>query len=245
MVTMHTALIPFPKPPLAARKCDVFPEFQQPLLSLVQFCDTVFTATLNSYIVQLTKDGIATLSETRYHTNGIYFIPLQVYSNSPPSPLPTTFQPEMSALTRAAHIPLQAYIFVNSMYHMNTLTALVKFLHSSCFSPVVDTWYKAIDEVYFATWPGLTSSLVRKHLPKSIDMAKFHLRLAHQHVWSTSSQTLLTPSPHTIHQPMMTAGILHTKNPARENLVCMQPIEISGQFFFRSDRQIPQFLNQG
>ena len=78
---------------------------------------------------------------------------------------------------------------------MNTLTDLVQFLHRACFIPVVDTWYKAIDAGYFTTWPGLTSKLVRKHLPMSIEMAKGHLRLAHQHIRSTRNQPTLTPPP--------------------------------------------------
>ena len=127
MVAMNTSLLTFPQPPLSDRKCDVFMALQQPLLSLDQFCNAGFTATLDSETVQLTKDGITTLSGTRDHTNGLYFIPLQGYPTSTPSPLLTTCQPEMSALTSAAHTPLQAYVFSNSRYHMNTLPALVQF----------------------------------------------------------------------------------------------------------------------
>ena len=150
----------YPTPPLAARKCDVFPALQQPLLSLGQFCDAGFTATLNSETVLLTKDGSTTLSGTRGHNNGLYFIPLQGYPTSTSSPLLTKFQPEMSALTSAAHTRPQAYVFANSAYHMNTLPALVQFLHRACFISVVDTWCKDIDAGYFSTWPGLTSNLL-------------------------------------------------------------------------------------
>ena len=190
MVATRTALLSFPQPPLADRKCDVLPELQQPLLSLGQFCDAGFTSTLDSETFQLTKDGIATLSGTRDHTNGLYFIPLQGYPTSTTSPLLTTCQQAMSTLTSAARTPLQAYVFVNSAYQMNTLHALVQFLQRACFSPVVDTWCKSIDAGAFATWSGLTSKLVRKHLPKSIDRAKGHLRLSHQHIHSTSVQPL-------------------------------------------------------
>ena len=89
----------------------------------------------------------------------------------------------MYALTSAAHTPLQAYVFANSVYHMNTLPALVHFLHRVCFSPVVYTWCNAIGVVYFTTWSGLTSRLVSKHLPKSIETANDHLRLSLQHAW--------------------------------------------------------------
>ena len=110
MVATHTALLPFPQLPISARKCDVSSALQQPLLFLGQFCNAGFTATLDSYTVQLTKYGIATLLGTRDHTNGLYFIPLQGYPTSTPFPLITTCQPEMSALTSAFHTPLQAYV---------------------------------------------------------------------------------------------------------------------------------------
>ena len=90
----HTALLPFPQLLLAARQCDVFPALQQPLLSLGQFCDTEFTTTLTSETVLLTKDGSTALSGTRYHNNGIYFIPIKGYPDSTSSPLLTTFQPD-------------------------------------------------------------------------------------------------------------------------------------------------------
>ena len=71
MVATYTALLPFPQHPLSARKFDVFPALQQPLLSLGQLCDAGFTATLNSETVLLTKDSSTTLSGTRYHNNGL------------------------------------------------------------------------------------------------------------------------------------------------------------------------------
>ena len=80
----------------------------------------------------------------------------------------------MEALTSAAHTHTQAYVFANSVYHMNTLPALVQFLYRACFSPVVDASYKAR--------PGLTSKLVHKHLPASIETAKGHFRIDRQHV---------------------------------------------------------------
>ena len=112
-VATHTAILYFPKIPLPARKCDLFLALQQPLLSLCHLCDAGFAATLDSETVQITKDSIATLSNTRYHTNGLYFTPLQGYPDSTPSPLLTTCQLAMSAPTSAAHTPLQAYIFAN------------------------------------------------------------------------------------------------------------------------------------
>ena len=59
---------------------------------------------------------------------------------------------------------------------MITKADLVQYLYQCAFSPVVHTWTKAIDAGFFDTWPGLTSEMVRKHLPKSLATAKGHLK---------------------------------------------------------------------
>ena len=128
---------------------------------------------------------------------------------------------------------------------MSTLPTLVQFLHRACFIPVVDTWCKSINAGYFTTCPGLTSKLVRKHLPASIETAKGQLRLTHQHVRSTRDQPARTPPPQLIHQPMMTAGILQWENPARENLVCMRPVDVSGQIFSDQTGRFPRVSSRG
>ena len=151
----------------------------------------------------------------------------------------------MSALTSAAHTHPQAYVFANSAYHTNTLPALVQFLHRACFRPVVDTWCKTIDAGYFATWPGLTSKLLRKHIPTSIETAKGHLRIARQHIRSTRNQPTLTHPPQSIHQPITTEGILHTENSARENLVCMRLVKVSGQICSDQTGRFPIFSSRG
>ena len=63
----------------------------------------------------------------------------------------------------------------NNVYHTDTMHELIQFLHAACGNPVPSTWIKATDAGHFATWPGLTSDNVRKHLPKSLATAKGHL----------------------------------------------------------------------
>ena len=78
---------------------------------------------------------------------------------------------------------------------MRTLPALIQFLHRTCFSPVVDTWCKAIGVGYLTIWPGLTSKLFHKHLPAAIETYKSHLRITRQHVRSTRDHPTRTPPP--------------------------------------------------
>ena len=109
----------------------------------------------------------------------------------------------------------------------------------------MDTWCKAIDAGSFTTWPGLTSKLVRKHLPASIETAKGHFRLVCQLILSTRNQPTLTQPPHPIHQPMTTVGILHSENPGQENLVCMRPVDMSGQISLDQTVSLPRVSIRG
>ena len=57
MQSTHTALLPFPQLPLAARRAHVFPALpEKALLSIGQFCDSKFTAVFHDGQVQLSND---------------------------------------------------------------------------------------------------------------------------------------------------------------------------------------------
>ena len=53
------------------------------------------------------------------------------------------------------------------------------------------TWTKAIENGQYITWPGLTSKLVRKHLPLSEETTLGHLHLLRQGI----RQTATDPTP--------------------------------------------------
>ena len=151
MHSTHTALLPFPQLPLAARRAHVFPALQnKALLSIGQFCDSNFTAVFHDIQVNLIND-YTTITGQRDPSTGLYYIDL-------PKPPPGA--------------PREVCPFACSAYEMKTKADLVQYLHLCDFSPVVHTWTKAIDAGYLATWPDLTSELVRKHLPKLLATAK-------------------------------------------------------------------------
>ena len=62
---------------------------------------------------------------------------------------------------------------------------------SSCsyVSPIIDTLVKAIDKNYFLGWPGLTSKLIKKHLPPSIATESGHMRQEKYGLQSTKLPT--------------------------------------------------------
>ena len=65
---------------------------------------------------------------------------------------------------------------------------MATFLHAACFSPVLSTLNKAIDNGHFNTWPGISNNLMKKHLPPSIASAKGHLNQERQGIQSTKSE---------------------------------------------------------
>jgi hypothetical protein len=85
----------------------------------------------------------------------------------------------------------------HSVYECTNKRDLVQFLHASAFSPMQETWLKAIRVGHFATWPGLTEDLVRKHLPKEIATVKGHLSQRRKNTRSTTT-TIATPAPEAI-----------------------------------------------
>ena len=82
-------------------------------------------------------------------------------------------------------------MLMNNVYKITKATELVKFLHAAAGFPVTDTWVKAICNNQFATWPGLTSALVYKNLPKSDETVKGHLKQQRQNVRSTKENDTL------------------------------------------------------
>jgi hypothetical protein len=167
MAATHTGLLPdngiLPPLSVLARRAHVFPSMtNNPLLCIGQFCDDGYDAMFTSNAVLLSKQGHTFSIGTRNPINGLWTVDLSNNTKSLARHTPT-------ALTLC--LPL-----VNSAQNMKTLPHLVQYLHRACFSPVIKTWTQAIDAGFFTTWPGLTSALVRKHLPKYVATAKGHLR---------------------------------------------------------------------
>jgi hypothetical protein len=63
----------------------------------------------------------------------------------------------------------------HNVYAQKSIQATIKYLHACCFSPVTDTWLKAIQNGHFATWPSVTVENVRKYLPKYDATSKGHI----------------------------------------------------------------------
>ena len=118
---------------------------------------------------------------------------------------------------------------------MTTNAELVQYLHRCAFSPVVHTWTKAINAGYFAIWPGLTSELVRKHLPKLLATAKGHLKQDRQNIRSTKPSIATAP---------LVLPIQHAP-PARSHQVFVTTVELTGKFSTDQTGRLPVTSSRG
>jgi hypothetical protein len=195
MRSTHTALLPFPEMSLAARQSTVFPALgNRALLSIGQFCDDGFDVNFTSSDVRISKNDTL-ISGQRDSRDGLYYIDLastDAVHSRVPRPISTPSLPTLSIKSAALNA-----------YAMTTKRDLILYLHRAAFSPVVSTWTEAINAGFFTTWPGLTSDLVRKHLPKFLATAKGHLKQSPKNLRSTKVQPapLISDEPCTRTQP--------------------------------------------
>ena len=91
----------------------------------------------------------------------------------------------------------------------------------------MSSWTTAITAGFFITWTGLTSALVRKHLPTSIATAKGHLRQDQQNVQSTKNTSPATTVPN---PPVMTTPTLPLQEETvQTKMASLQTIELTGK----------------
>jgi hypothetical protein len=84
--------------------------------------------------------------------------------------------------------------FLHNVYEQKSIQDTITYLHACCFSPVQDTWLKAIKNGHCSTWPSVTVENVRKYLPKSDAMVKGHMNQIRQHIGSTQT-AVAEPTP--------------------------------------------------
>jgi hypothetical protein len=159
-----TGTLPGPGLPLSTCRAHVFPSLQShSLLSIDQLCDHGCKAVFTHNVVTITRDDLVLLTGTRSSAiNGIWTL-------DPLDPTTTPAAAPSSPITGS----------VNAMFHTtlahDTVANRIAFYHASLFSPSLSTWCHAIDAGHLPTWPGLTSSAVRKYPPQSIPMHQGHL----------------------------------------------------------------------
>jgi hypothetical protein len=174
----HTGTLPVPGLPVSACRAHIFPYLKShSLLSIGQLCDHGCKAVFTHTGVTITRDDIVLLTGTKSDaTNGLWTL-------DPVRPSTTPLTLSSTPITGS----------VNAMFHTtlahDTIVNRIAFYHASLFSPSLSIWCQAIDDGHFPTWPGLTSSAVRKYPPQSVPMHQGHLDQLRANIRSTRPPT--------------------------------------------------------
>jgi hypothetical protein len=177
MQSTHTADLDLPFLPIAARRAHIFPNLASgSLISMGQFCDSDCKIVLDKKFIHIHHKGKLVLQGTRSPVTRLWHLHLPAFS-APSNTPPLSTTPSHCA---------------NAILPSGDLTSRIAFYHAALFSPTVSTWCKAIDSGFLTTWPELTSTQVRKHLPPSEATIKGHLNQQRANLRSTQPKS--TPS---------------------------------------------------
>jgi hypothetical protein len=148
------------------------------LTSIGQLCDDDSVALFDKHNVKIYKNGRAIIVGTRNTTNGLWNIPLAPKTMTPPP-------------ANAVSPSITCHSAKGAIQNVVAKQDLAAFLHACTFSPTPSTFLQAVHRGHFSSWPGLTASLLTKHLPKSLAASKSHLRTQQQNIQPTKITTNL------------------------------------------------------
>jgi hypothetical protein len=160
----HTAILLLPGMPPSANKAHLFPShFKHSLISVGHLCDHRCEMAFSAPIVTVRKRGTSLFVRWRDHSTGLW----RIYLTGQPTN--TLSRPNAT----------------NNVYEKRSISDTITNLHAACFSPVKDTWIKAIAAGNFSGWPGLSVDNVRKYLAKADATMKGHMSQQRQNTRST------------------------------------------------------------
>ena len=143
-----TTNIPWPNLPSTATKAHILRALNpHSLVSIGVLCDHNCTTAFDKHAVTIHRHNQPILTGPRL-PNGLWSLPLPH--------------------DRTKH---HAYTLITP----KTQQQLVQWLHAAAFSPSPSTFLDAIQRNFFATWPGLTANIVRRHLTQTDATVKGHL----------------------------------------------------------------------
>jgi hypothetical protein len=138
--------------PPEARRAHILPGLvHNSLMSVGQVCDSQCDVIFTRDKVEVNTDGNLVMPGIRYQRSLLRRVALQ--------------ETPKSNYKNAC----------NHAHETSNFKELTNYIHAAAFSPVKSTWIKAIQNVNFSSWPGLTEDAVQKHLSKSTAPVKGHL----------------------------------------------------------------------
>jgi len=104
----------------------------------------------------------------------------------------------------------------NNAYDMPSTEASIAFHHASARFPIKETWYQAVKNNNYSSWPGLTAEAVAKYCPNADETIKGTMSQTCQGLWSTSSKggqkQILVPDKKTKQKRNLSCPIKHTSS---------------------------------
>ena len=210
--TTHVGLLPYKKSlSKNAMTANVLPKLQSAsLISLGQLCDDNCDINLNKTSIRVFKNKQKILQGKRNPNDRLWDIPI-----------PVSIEPKQHSM---------AVIIQKS----KTKQDLIKFYHAACFSPSIPTFYKAVKNGNFQSWPGLTPELIIKYLQPSIATHYGHLKQERQNLQSTQQPTDKNFCPE---------NDIHNE-PTNQMMATIVPYQITQKRFWRPSWKISSHIIQ-
>ena len=170
----------------------VFPTLtSSSLLSLGQLCDDGCIAVLDKHEINVYKGKKKVITGHRNVSDGLWDVPLQQL----PSHLSAleSHPPLLSSHKKSVNVFNQK---VNAVIRRDkTHAQLAKYLHATCGSPPLSTFFKAVKSGNLLSWPGITV-IKPIDVPYTLETAKGHLDAERKNLRSTGTMhPSLPPSP--------------------------------------------------
>ena len=208
-ITTNLKNLLLPETPPAACKVEIWP-FRQTLISIPQLCQNNFKVTFDKEKATIySQTGNPALTWKLCPFNNLFLLPIGPSSSH--------------------KIPSQKFHHSANNVQISTLDSkqnLAIWYHRICFSLVVTTWIKGINAGFFSTWTGLTSKLITKNLPPSVNTALGHPHQQYQNTWSTKKLSSLSSHPSSIKKPTMH---LYFSSPPTQSFLIKQALSPSFQ----------------
>ena len=161
MEQVEAGTLPFDVP-AAASNVHVFENMPRPLIGCGKLvkagCKIVLDAPEAQVIDKATNKVIMTGRFDPWSSTW------DVYPNGQPTGTTTPIAADMVYMS-----------FAGNAYRLETKKEIVSFYHAAAGFPVKKTWLAAIKRGAYASWPGLTEELVRKHYEKSEPTVMGHM----------------------------------------------------------------------
>jgi hypothetical protein len=171
MKSVATRQLNIPELSIKAKTAYQFNEMEQPLLSTPLLADDGCKINLTKDNIVVTKDNKIILKGIRDKVSTLWMIPIKHHKK---------------VKLLAQELPSVLLVHAaNSAYHQPTIAKLMAYLNATIGSLPVKTLCNATDNDWLTYFPGLTSSEIRKHLPKSISTAMGNMHMIRKGIRST------------------------------------------------------------